>query len=152
MTCKTSTNRGNISLELTVPNPCCRGDVLDAIDRGSTRVDILRRVFIALMVAPVVYAVVGNPGYISLAVMLLLIVAMHLLNCGARYFVSLFKDARRYAEGMDCDRQYTGAMLQDVFAEMRNIEAPTATELLLKPATLVMPVLCGAICTWLVLA
>lgn len=142
---------GNVVMELGLPNPCTRSDMLGVIDRLSTLAGNLRRVFIALMVVPVVYAAVGNPGYISLAVMLLLIAALHALNCGGRELVSLFKDARRCAEGMDCDRQYDHAMLQDVFAELRNSKKPTAAELLLKPATLALPVLCGAVCTLLVL-
>lgn len=149
---KISFYEGRASIGLDMPDPCTRGDVLDVIDRLATHVDKLRWVFIALMVIPVVYAAVGGPGYISLAVMLLLIVALHALNCGDRELARLLKDARRCAEGMDCDRQYNHAMLRDVFAEMRNSRKPTMAGLLFKLDTLVMPVLCGAICTWLVLA
>lgn len=92
---------GRASIGLDMPDPCTRGDMFDVIDHTGTGVDKWRRVFTALMVVPVVYAAVFNPGYISLAVMLLLLVALHLLNCGARGIVNLSKDARRCAEGMD---------------------------------------------------
>lgn len=143
-------DHGNTPVELRLPDPCYRSNVLYAINRRAAFIKTRRAVVSALMVAPVVYAAVFNAGYISLAVMLLMIAVLHLTNCGLRDLAILLEGARRCAEGMDCSYRYDCFMLREVFTEIRNRKEPTLVEYLCNPGTLVMPVLCSAVCTLLV--